>query len=126
MTGAGAALRGVVREALVAIGGFGVHDAGPVQAAFPHAVVECGPESDWGLKGGDGREVRVAVVIRDRGEAPERVHAIGAEVETALPGIGGSPSGWQVVSLRHVRTRWTREAGGWAGAVEFRGRMLRV
>lgn len=123
---AGAALRKAVRDALVAAGGMGVHEVGPVQAAFPYATVECGPESDWGHKSGTGREVRLAVVVRDRGERPDRVDVLVASVEASLGAIGGEVGEWQVVSLRPVRTRLARDGTGWAASIEYRARMLRV
>ena len=126
MSGAAAALRAAAREALSAIGGFGLFDAAPGQAAFPYVVLECGPETDWGHKSGAGRELRMAAAVRDRGEAPERLEAIAQACETELCAMSGVVDGWQLVSLRHLRTRTARERDGWIAAAEFRARMLKV
>lgn len=123
---AAAALRGAVRQALAGIAGLGVHDLRPVQASFPHAQVDLGPDSDWGHKSGAGREIRLAVVVRERGEAPDRVEALAAGVEAAVCAVDAVGDGWQLVGVRHLRTRLAREPQGWAASVEFRVRMLRA
>lgn len=130
---AGRALRNAAAAALEGVGGIGrVSDAGPVQAAFPYAVVEAGPESDWGHKTGAGREVRLAAAIRDGGESPMRVEALGDAAEAALAGLGGVVGAWRIVSLAPMRRRLVREARpqpagsgpGWALVIEFRVRLL--
>jgi hypothetical protein len=105
----------------------GVYDGPPLQAAFPYAVVECGPESEWGHKTGAGRELRLAVLLRDKGERPARLYASTGAAETALEAFAAiaEPEGWQLVTLRPVRSRTVREPGGtWLGVIEYRARML--
>lgn len=121
------ALHAAVTAALRSIAGLGVHEAGPVQAALPHAVVEIGPASDWGHKSGDGREVRVGAVLRDGGEQAARLRRLMGEAEAVMAGVGPALPGWQVVTMRFVRSRVVREAkSGWAGVVEYRARMLKA
>lgn len=111
----------------------GVYDGPPLQAAFPHALVECGPESDWSHKSGTGREVRLAVTIRDEGERPARLQRLMAEAEARIYGIG-AVDGWRIVSLHYLRSQGVREkrgpgspgVGRWAGVIEFRARMLKT
>lgn len=122
---AGAALSRAARAALetLDISG-GVHEAMPERAAFPHAAVEAGPETDWGHKTGDGREARIAVTIADKGPTAERLHALMAAAEAAVLEIGDVP-GWSLVTLRFVRNRVARGRDGtWTGLLEFRARML--
>lgn len=52
-----------------------VSDGAPIQAGDAAAVVEAGPETDWGFKGGEGAEVRVAILVTRSGEAPARALA---------------------------------------------------
>lgn len=69
-------------------------------------------------------ELRLAVTVRDRGESPARLRRLMAEAETALSGVTDMP-GWQMVTLRFLRSRAFKEArGDWVGIVEFRARML--
>jgi hypothetical protein len=127
MSGAGAALRSAAIEALEALDLGGVYPGPPLQAAFPYAVVETGPEGDWGHKSGRGRELRLAVTLRDSGERPDRVQAF-AEVAEAAIEAGLEVAGWRLVTLALVRSRTVAEGrggkAGWASSIEFRARML--
>ena len=124
---AGTALRSAAIEVLEALELGGVYPGPPLQAAFPHAIVECGPETDWGHKSGRGRELRLAVTLRDAGERPERAQAF-AEVAEAAIEAGLDVEGWRLVTLAMVRSRTVAEGrggrGGWAVMLEFRARML--
>lgn len=123
---AGAALAEAALAALAAVDGLtGRHEARPLQAAFPYATVETGLETDWGHKNGVGREVRLTVVLRDSGERPARLRRLMEESEAALAAIGGSMSGWRLVSLVFLRSRLVPEAERrWAGAIDYRARLL--
>lgn len=127
MSGAGAALSAAAIEALAALELGGVYPGPPLQASFPYAIVECGPEADWGHKSGRGRELRLSVTLRDSGERPDRARAF-AEVAEAAIEAGLEVEGWRLVTLALVRARTVAEGRGgtisWAVAVEFRARML--
>jgi hypothetical protein len=124
---AGSALRDSAIEALAALELGGVYPGPPLQAAFPHAIVECGPETDWGHKSGRGRELRLGVTLRDSGERPERAQAFADVVEAAI-GAGLDVEGWRLVNLVLLRRRTVAEGrgggAGWAVTVDFRARML--
>ncbi|HEX8240001.1 MAG TPA: DUF3168 domain-containing protein [Allosphingosinicella sp.] len=127
MSGAGAALSAAAIEALEALELGGVYPGPPLQAAHPYAVVECGAETDWGHKSGAGRELRLAVILRDSGERPERAQAFADVVESAI-GAGLDVEGWRLVTLALVRRRTVAEGRGgrmgWAVALDYRARML--
>lgn len=128
--GAGETLQAAAAAALGAIEGLGVYEGPPVQAGFPYAVADAGLEADWSHKSGSGREVRLAVTIRDKGERPARLRRLMAEAEAALAAIAGPFAGWRLVTLQFLRARLVpdgRGAGGmgsWAGVIELRARML--
>ena len=127
MSGAGDALQAAAVETLAAIEGIGrVYDAPPLQAAIPHALVTIDSESDWGHKSGEGREVRLAAAIRDKGERPLRLRRLAGEAEAALSALSAALGPWRLVTMRLVRRRIVavpRE--GWAAVIEFRARLLR-
>lgn len=127
MSGAGAALRAAAIETLKSLELGGVYPGPPLQAAFPHALVECGPETDWGHKSGRGRELRLAVTLRDSGERPERAQAFAEVAEAALE-AGLEVEGWRLVTLALVRARTVAEGRGgrmgWAVALDYRARLL--
>ena len=132
MSGAAAALQAAARARIAGLAGLsGTYEGPPAQAVYPYALVEAGPETDWGHKSGAGSEVRLGVTVRDAGEAPRRLYALLDAARAAIE-AGLTVEGWQLVTLAWQRTRAVREAkppagadAVWAGAVEFRARMLR-
>jgi hypothetical protein len=127
MSGAGIMLQAAAIEALEALELGGVYPGPPLQAAFPHAVVECGAETDWGHKSGRGRELRLAVTLRDAGERPDRAQAF-AEVAEATIAAGLDVDGWRLITLALLRRRILAEGragrAGWAVTIDYRARML--
>jgi Protein of unknown function (DUF3168) len=124
--GAGDALAQVLIAALNGLAGLnGAYDGPPLQAAFPYALVETGPETDWSHKSGAGRELRVAVTIRDKGERPARLRSLIGEAESAIGGLTGTLVGWRVVTLVFLRSVMLRDSGAaWAATIEYRARLL--
>ena len=127
MSGAGLALKAAAIEALQSLELGAVYPGPPLQAAHPYAVVECGPEADWGHKSGRGRELRLAVTLRDLGERPDRAQAFADVVEAAVE-AGLGVEGWRLVTLALLRRRTVAQgrggAAGWAVAIDWRARML--
>jgi hypothetical protein len=125
--GAAAALAAAVTAQLRQVAGLsGVFDGAPIQAGDAHAVVEMGPEADWGHKSGEGAELRFALLIQCGGEAPGRVRGLLEAARQAVAAIGAI-DGWQLVTLVPVRARTVREPGPrWTGVAEYRARMLRA
>jgi hypothetical protein len=127
MNGAGASLQEAALAALRTIGGMGVYEGPPVQSVYPYAVAEAGLEADWSHKSGDGREVRLTVIMRDRGERPVRLRALMAAAELALGELPADLGGWNVASFLFLRSRLVAEGkGAWAGVIDYRARMLAV
>lgn len=81
---------------------------------------------DWGVKDRAGRELRIAVSLRDAAETPERVHTLAAAAAAAaIEALTGVREGWQVVSVVPVRSRLSGGAPGrWAVTIEYRVRAL--
>ena len=127
MSGAGEALAAAAAAALEGVAGLnGAYDGPPLQAAFPYATLEAGPESDWSHKSGEGRALRLAVTLRDKGERPARLRALMAAAESAIAGIGPELGGWRLVTLVFLRSRLLRSNdAAWSAVTEFRARMLR-
>jgi len=127
VSGAGARLQSAAIEALAALELGGIYPGPPLQAAFPYATVECGAESDWGHKSGRGRELRLAVILRDSGERPDRAQAFADVAEAAIE-AGLEVDGWYLVTLALVRRRTVADGrggkAGWAVTIDYRARML--
>ncbi len=124
--GASGALAAAVVRALRQVPGLsGAFDGAPVAAGDAHAVVESGPEVDWGHKSGAGAEVRFAVVISCGGEAPGRLRGLMQAVRGALGAVPPELDGWRLVNLTMMRARTVRgEEPRWTGSVEYRARLL--
>ena len=125
--GATGALVAAVIKALEAVPGLSqVSDGAPLQAADAAALVEAGPETDWGFKGGDGAEVRFAVLVTCGGEAPARARLLGEKARAAVTATGPELPGWRLVSLAMLRARTIRAAGPkWTAVAEYRARMTK-
>ena len=128
MSGAGQALTEAALAALREVDGLnGVYDGPPITAAVPYASVEAGPESDWSHKSGEGRELRLSILLRDKGERPVRLRNLADAVEAAASDIGPDLTGWRLVSLVFLRGSMLREAGAaWTAAIEYRARLLKA
>ena len=120
--------REAAAAALAEVSGLtGIHEGRPVQAAHPYALIEAGPELDWSHKSGVGREVRLAVTLRGRGEHSARLRGLAAEAEAAIEALAGEMGGWRLVSLSFARGRLRAEANGeWSAVSEYRARMLKL
>jgi Protein of unknown function (DUF3168) len=120
------ALIRAARARLAGLNGLnGAYDGRPVQAACPYAIVEIAGEADWSHKSGAGRELRLAVTVRDAGESPARLRRLMRRAEGALAGIGADLGGWRLVSFVFLRSRMLRSEGAAiAGATEWRARVL--
>ena len=127
MSGAGQVLEETVLTALRTLDGLnGVYDGPPLSAAFPYAVVEAGPESDWSHKSGEGRELRLSIQVHDRGERPARLRVLVAEIEAKVLQAGPELAGWRLVNFVFLREAMLRSTGAaWTAAIDYRARLLR-
>lgn len=120
----------VVQAALVAAlkgntGLNGVFEGPPVKATPPYAEIGETLSGDWSVKDRDGRELRLAVTIRDAAETPTRVQALAAAAGAAIEALPRDLDGWRIASLVFVRMRLLRPAPGrWSAVIEYRVRML--
>lgn len=128
MSGAGQILAEAAIAALRGIDGLnGVYDGPPLTAAFPYAMVATGPESDWSHKSGEGRELRLSILVRDKGERPARLRELVAAIEGVVMEIGADLTGWRLVNLVFVREAMLQETGAaWSAAIDYRARLLKT
>ena len=106
----------------------GVYDGPPLTAAFPYAMVETGPESDWSHKSGEGRELRLSILIHDKGERPARLRGSGGRARGVVTQRSGPDlAGWRLVNLVFLRESMLRSTGAaWTAAIEYRARLLKA
>lgn len=103
----------------------GVFEGPAVRASPPFAEIGEAVSGDWGTKDRAGRELRLAVILRDAAETATRIATLAAAVEAAVPGLPRDLPGWRVASVVFLRSRIAGDGPGrWIAAVEFRVRML--
>lgn len=130
MSGAESAVRGAMVAALRADPALtaalnGVFDGPAVRASPPFAEVGEALAVDWGTKDARGRELRLAVSIRDLAERPARLTTLVDAAERAVEGIARDLPGWRVASVAFLRSRIAGEApGAWLAVIEYRVRVL--
>lgn len=88
-----------------------VGDGGAAQAALPYAQIGEMLGSSWGTKDRAGREVRVSVLLFDRGDAA-RIAGLSAAAEVALSALPRLIDGWETGGAVILRTRLTQRADG--------------
>lgn len=121
---ASAAIAAAAKAALGGMTGVRTFEAGPVQAAMPHIQIETGPERDWSTKSCTGRELRLALIVRDQGESPERLRRIMADAEARIAGMAEALEGWRIVTCLYTGSITARGTKDWTGRADFRVRML--
>lgn len=105
----------------------GIYLERTVRATPPWIEVLMPVSADWSVKGARGRELRLAVIVRDAGEAPTRLldllDAAGAAIEALPRALGG----WQLGAAVFLRSRTAREANGqWIGSCDYRLRAIEI
>ena len=102
-----------------------VHDGFPAKATPPVLIVGEVTGTDWGTKDRPGREVRIGLTIEDDIETPARIGGIMALADGAVQSLGSPVAGWQIGSLRLVRSRLLRSNRGvWNALLDYRIRVL--
>lgn len=128
MSGAGQALAAAALTALRAVEGLnGVYDGPPLTGAMPYATVEAGPEADWSHKNGEGRELRLSILVFDEGERPERLRGLVEAIEVTAAQMSPDLAGWRLINLVFLRGSMLRSKGAaWTAAIEYRARLLKA
>ncbi|HEX8300732.1 DUF3168 domain-containing protein [Sphingomonas sp.] len=125
---------GAVREAVAAAlrgdtalmaGLNGVFDGPAVRASPPYAELGDTLASDWGTKDRRGREVRIAVMLRDHAERAARLGELAGMAGAAIEAMPRALDGWRIASLAHLRSRMAGQGPGkWMAVIEYRVRIL--
>ncbi|MGD9810043.1 MAG: DUF3168 domain-containing protein [Sphingobium sp.] len=102
-----------------------VHDGFPAKFTPPTLIVGDCAGSDWGTKDRPGRELRIGLTIEDDIETPVRIGSIMSQTDVVVQGLASPVSGWQIASLRMVRSRMLRtNRGVWNALLDYRIRVL--
>lgn len=104
----------------------GVYDGTPVQASAPHVVMGESVTSGWGARDVEGCDIRIAIMLVDRIEAPTRLAAMVAAVADVLERMPDQADGWRMLVVRFLRSRIMRARDrSWSAVVDYRVRAVR-
>lgn len=102
-----------------------VVEEAPSRASLPWLALMASASADWSTKSGPGREVRVALELHCRGDAPDTAAALVAAIESRIAALPAAQSGWHIASIQFLRARAEQRAANTrAVLLEFRFRLL--
>ncbi|WP_417819056.1 DUF3168 domain-containing protein [Tritonibacter scottomollicae] len=100
-------------------------EEGPVAASPPHIAIAASASADWSTKTGTGREVRIALELVDRSDAPLSTGAIAARIEQRIATLAPQQEGFRVVVTQFLRSRVERRPRNLrAVLLEYRFKLL--
>lgn len=103
----------------------GIVEEAPSRTSLPWLAVAASASVDWGCKTHAGREVRVALELHARGDAPDTAGALAAAIEARVLALPRGQPGFDICTARFLRARAEqRSAGHRAILLEFVFRLL--
>ena len=97
----------------------------PLRTSLPWLAIAASASSDWSSKSGPGREVRVALELHCRGDAPDAAASLVAAIESRIEALPRGQNGFDVVTVQFLRAR-AEQRGESIRAIllEYRFRLL--
>jgi len=102
-----------------------VVEEAPSRTSLPWLAIAASASADWGCKTHQGREVRVAVELHCRGDAPDAAAGLVSAIEARIASLPRAQAGFAVVTVQFLRAR-AEQRGESRRAVllEYRFRLL--
>lgn len=88
----GAELNAVVEEA-------------PSRTSLPWLAIAASASTDWSCKTAPGREIRVALELHCRGDAPDTAASLVSAIETRVESLPRTQPAFQIVTAQFLRAR---------------------
>lgn len=82
-----------------------VVEEAPSRTALPWLAVAASASTDWSCKTAPGREVRVALELHCRGDAPDAAAALVAGIEARVEALPRTQPGFHVATVQFLRAR---------------------
>ena len=102
-----------------------VTEEAPVRAHIPWLGIAASASADWSVKTRKGREVRIALELHTRGDAPGPAASLADAVETRIESMPSMQAGFEIASIVFLRSRAEQRTGNIrAVLVEYRFRLL--
>ena len=102
-----------------------VVEEAPDRTSLPWLAIVASASSDWSTKTTTGREVRVALELHCRGDAPETAAALISAIEARVQALPAAQPGFAVATIQFLRARAEQRPGNTrAVLLEYRFRLL--
>lgn len=82
----------------------------PARTSLPWLAVAASASTDWSTKSGAGREVRIALELHCRGDAPDAAADLVAAIEAKVATLPVAQTGFSIASVRFLRARAEQRA----------------
>jgi len=82
-----------------------VVEEAPSRTALPWLALTASASTDWSTKSGPGREVRIALELQCRGDAPDAAATLVTAIEARVEALPRRQSGFTIASTRFLRAR---------------------
>ncbi|MDE2595760.1 MAG: DUF3168 domain-containing protein [Sphingomonadales bacterium] len=102
-----------------------VFEEAPARASLPWLALAASACTDWSSKSGPGREVRLALELHCRGDAPDTAAALVTAIEARVEALPAAQAGFALVTVQFLRARAEQRTGNTrAVLLEYRFRLL--
>lgn len=102
-----------------------IEEEAPVTTSAPWLGIAASASTDWGAKDRPGREVRIAIELESRADMPDADGPLIAAIERRVLDLPPFHAGFEVASIRFLRSRSEERANNLRGALlEFRFRIF--
>jgi hypothetical protein len=82
-----------------------VVEEAPSRTALPWLAIAASASTDWSCKTAPGREVRLALELHCRGDAPDAAAALVAAIEARVEALPRAHAAFKVATIQFLRAR---------------------
>lgn len=82
-----------------------VVEEAPSRTSLPWLALAASASTDWGTKTARGREVRIAVELHCRGDAPDTAAALVSAIEARIESLPRAQTGFAIAGITFLRAR---------------------
>lgn len=82
-----------------------IAEEAPARASLPWLAIAASASADWSCKTAAGREVRVALELHCRGDAPDAAASLVAAIESRVESLPRAQAGFSLATIRFLRAR---------------------
>lgn len=82
-----------------------VVEEAPSRSSLPWLAIAASASTDWSCKTAPGREIRVALELHCRGDAPDAAASLVSAIEARVESLPRAQPGFQIVATQFLRAR---------------------